>query len=544
MYIEKSNNILLDLNYYTQLTNDPTSSYQQKANKLVSKFKKQGQLSEEMAKKLTIYNQTSPKFYGLPKIHKLELSVRPIISSINAPNSKLANMLKDVLTKAYNSNNDYYVRDTFEFAEFIKEKQLPRDYVIISLDVVSLYSNIPFELVTKSVNKHWERISEYTNLNLNNFLEILRFIFETTYCKFNNNYFKQILGTPMGATLSPIISQFIMDDLLEECIPILSFKPPFLKKFVDDIITSIPNECKNEILQVFNTYNEHIQFTIEHETERSVPFLDTKLIRSENNQIILDWYIKPTNSGRYINYFSNHTYKIKINLILALKTRVEKISHHSLKARNLNKLYNILITNSYPKKLLKKLIYSTAQATTHDNINNQIIPEISTVSIQDRTSYFSLPYIKDINSKIIKLFKIEPTIKIANKQTKTIRSLFSRIKDKDEPIKMSNVVYSIPCTQCEGVYIGQTSRVLKDRITSHKSDCRLSKKTCALAQHHLELGHNFDYSETKVLNSETNHNKRAFLEMVEISLQPNSINKRTDIDDLSVIYSNIFTLNN
>lgn len=36
----------------------------------------------------------------------------------------------------------------------------------------------------------------------------------------------------------------------------------------------------------------------------SVSFLDTQVIRPENNSIKLDWYRKPTASGRYINFNS------------------------------------------------------------------------------------------------------------------------------------------------------------------------------------------------------------------------------------------------
>lgn len=235
---------------------------------------------------------------------------------------------------------------------------------------------------------------------------------------------------------------------------------------------------------------------------------------------------------------------MKINLVLALKTRIEKISHHTLRMNNLNKLYNILLNNSYPKYLLKKLIYSTPQTNIQpqiDDISQQITNNIET---NDQIRYFSLPYIKEINNQVIKLFKAEPKIKIAHKQYKTIGSILSKLKDKDEQLKMSNVVYSIPCIHCEGVYVGQTSRVLKERITSHRSDCRLKKTTCALSQHFVDKGHDFDFNNPKVLCNESIYNKRLFLEMVEILLQPNAINKRTDINDLSVIYSNVLTLNN
>lgn len=188
------------------------------------------------------------------------------------------------------------------------------------------------------------------------------------------------------------------------------------------------------------------------------------------------------------------------------------------------------------------MIYNTSQTNNQEHINNNSQINNTNSEQQNIKIYFSIPYIKEINNKIIKLFRFDPKIKITQKHVKTINSIFSKLKDKDEPLKMSEVVYSIPCTQCDKVYIGQTSRVLKDRITNHKSDCRLNKNTSTLAQHYLSFNHYFDYNNTKILQNENNYFKRSFLEMVEISLEPRAINKKSDIDDLSIIYTNILQL--
>lgn len=543
-YEEKSHEIVSDNKYYIQLDNDPTSTYQQKANKLISTFKNSNIITEQLSKTLTIYNQAAPKFYGLPKIHKPTLTLRPIISSINAPNSKIANLVTDILTQAYVRGNDYYINDSFEFAEFIQNKQLPAGYVLVSLDVVSLFSNIPKTLIIKSINKHWQTIKTHTTFNKKQFLELIEFILDTTYFKYNNVFYKQILGTPMGATVSPIISQYVMDDLLEAVVPKLNFQPPFLKKYVDDLILSIPTDEKDSVLRVFNKYNKHIQFTIEEETNNSVPFLDTKLIRNNDNQVVLDWYVKPTFSGRYINYKSFHTEKTKINLVLGLKNRIEKICHPDFRENNLRKLFNILIDNSYPERLLKKLIFNSR--TYNLNRTNRLMPgtpEISAFLTRNQpTYYYSIPAIETVSNKIIQIFKDIPTIKLALTYNKKIGNLFTQLKDKDETMKKAGVIYSIPCSDCDKWYIGQTSRVLKDRISSHGSDCRLGKRTCALAEHNIDTGHIPHFSEVKILHSERNTRKRLFLEMTEIIKHPNSLNKKKDTQDLSVIYSNLINL--
>lgn len=546
---------LNDSNYYLRLERNPTVTVQTKSNKLITTLKKSKYITEEAAKKYTIYNSIPAKFYCLPKVHKNELAIRPIVSSINAPNSGIARLMTDVLTMSYNKNNDFFIKDSFEFSTFINGFQLPPNYMIVSLDVVSLFTNIHKDLAMKSIRKHWTQIKNVTNIPLDLFLELLCLIFDTTVFTFQDTFYKQVLGTPMGASMSPIISQYVMDDLLDDCLHQLPFKIPFLKKYVDDIICAIPKDSCEVMLQTFNNHNNFLSFTIEVENNNSVPFLDTKLIRREDGTIILDWYQKPTNSGRYLNYHSYHEEKMKINLVLGLKGRIEKICHNTLRINNLKKLYNILIDNGYPTHLLKKLLLSNPSTTVvqiDNNLpneeNNVIIQQTKTIEKQtiepNIILYRSLPYIKNLTTQIIKVFKEEKaTLRIAKKTVLTVNSLFTKLKDKTPINLQNNVVYKIPCNNCQQIYIGQTKRNLQSRLTSHKSDCNRKVLNCALTEHMERNKHQPNYEGVKVLHRENNLSKRLFLEMIEINEEVNSMNKKTDVNGLSAIYTYILKLN-
>lgn len=103
-------------------------------------------------------------------------------------------------------------------------------------------------------------------------------------------------------------------------------------------------------------------------------------------------------------------------------------------------------------------------------------------------------------------------------------------------MKRSNVVYSIPCSNCNGIYVGQTGRTLQSRITSHKSDIKLKHRTCSLADHSIGNGHSPNFDDTKIIVAERSLYKRQFLEMVAINNTQNSLNKRSDIQGLNNIY--------
>lgn len=536
--------ILNDSYHYKRINRDPSNSIQQKTNKFISDLVKSKMLTEEEGKSYRSYNGVINKFYGLPKIHKPVLSLRPIISGVNSPNRGLAQLITNILTSAYNKDNNFFVQDSFKFCNFINEFQLPAGYIIISLDARALFNNISLNTAKISITKHWDNISNFCKISLPEFMNAIEILYDTTVFSFTNNFYKQIQGMPMGSPVSPILAQYVMDDLVESCINNLSFNIPFLKKYVDDIILSIPQEGLNEILQVFNDYDDLIKFTIEEEdSDCSVPFLDTKIIRRKDNTIITSWYRKPGSSGRYLNYKSYHQERQKINLVLSMKNRVILTTHSSLRRENLNKLAELFLENSYPKKLINNLLLNRSSindALTVDNINN-------TKSAIDNTNniklYFSLPFLGNLSHKLKRIFKKFNNVKLSFKNYKTIKQLFSSLKDKDDIINLSNVVYSIPCGTCEKVYIGQTSRRLKDRITSHKSDIKCNKPICTLSKHTLELDHKFSFDHIKILNTENNLHKRLFLEMSNIYKEPNSVNSRKDIENLSLIYTYLLNLN-
>ena len=88
----------------------------------------------------------------------------------------------------------------------------------------------------------------------------------------------------MGSPLSLSLATIVLNHLLDVCIPKLPFKPAFVYKYVNDIICSIPEGHINSILIVFKGFDQHLQFTVETEVERSVPLLGTKIIRRVDQQ--------------------------------------------------------------------------------------------------------------------------------------------------------------------------------------------------------------------------------------------------------------------
>lgn len=526
-YTEKTEALLSDASTYVKLKRDPTTTVQTSHNKLIKSLKGQNEITSEEEKYLMIYNSSFPKLYCLPKVHKPGVPLRPIVSSINSTTYNLSKFLANILKVSFEHTNSYNIKDTFSFVLAMENCVLPENYVLISLDVVSLFTNIPLDLVIHILEINWDLIEKHTKISKQNFMTLIHFIFNNTYFAFNDDFYKQIFGTPMGSPISPILATIILDHLLDSVIPGLPFSFAFIYKYVDDIICAVPSDFVPLTLTAFNSFNDSLKFTIEQESNCSVPFLDTRVIRTTGNKIILDWYSKDTASGRFLNYHSNHPKNQKYNTVIAMKNRVTHICHESLLQNNLKKLHNMFLNNGYPNHILKKLIYNSNVYDGPTEDGNNVV------------QYRKLPYIHDLTHAVVSIFREFPNIKIAKYNSLGNHKLFSKVKQKTPLEFNNNLIYKVSCLGCQGCYIGQTSQWLKQRVTQHKSDCRVGKNSCAVVEHCLRTGHQFDYTNIKVLDQETNYKSRLFLEMCHISENENAINFKTDTNKLSNIYCNI-----
>jgi len=91
-----------------------------------------------------------------------------------------------------------------------------------------------------------------------------------------------------------------------------------------------------------------------------------------------------------------------------------------------------------------------------------------------------------------------------------------------------NVVYCITCTLCGKLYVGETKRMLAERIREHLRDIKKNSRTSPVAQHFNTRGHSIEDFSVNVLRKCTNDHDRKAWEMRLISklgtLDPKGIN--------------------
>ena len=192
-----------------------------------------------------------------------------------------------------------YVRNSREFAQFIINQELEDGEVLISFDVVSLFTSVPIDLTLKVVRdrlEHDETLHERTYLDSENIISLLALYLNATYLQFQNVIYQQVHGTAMGSPVSVTIANLVMEDIEQRALS--TFRTPlrFWKRYVDDTCTAIQPCLIEEFHQHLNSIEPSIQFTYEIEQNNQLPFLDILLNRQDDGSILTSVFRKSPHS--------------------------------------------------------------------------------------------------------------------------------------------------------------------------------------------------------------------------------------------------------
>ena len=86
-------------------------------------------------------------------------------------------------------------------------------------------------------------------------------------------------------------------------------------------------------------------------------------------------------------------------------------------------------------------------------------------------------------------------------------------KTRVEKFDKMGVIYEMVCDTCQEdenahKYIGETSRLLRQRIREHVSSVNGNKLVSTLSIHAIDNKHSFDFEAVRILDCEKNRTKR------------------------------------
>jgi len=110
--------------------------------------------------------------------------------------------------------------------------------------VVSLFTNTPIDLALQVIRERLEGDTELhtrTRLNVEDIMDLLKFIVTTTYFSFRGFIYQQMFGAAMGSPVSPLLANLFMEWPEKQAIATapVECKPKFWKRYVDDVLELI-----------------------------------------------------------------------------------------------------------------------------------------------------------------------------------------------------------------------------------------------------------------------------------------------------------------
>ena len=126
------------------------------------------------------------------------------------------------------------MKDTTQFINIMKNIQLDQNDLFVTIDVSSLYTNIPNTEGIAAINKMMEDTGTDTLLKM--FISNLTHqVLTKNYFKFNNKLYEQIQGTAMGTRMAPNYAIIFMHYFETNFLTNYPKQPKIWLKFIDDI---------------------------------------------------------------------------------------------------------------------------------------------------------------------------------------------------------------------------------------------------------------------------------------------------------------------
>ena len=364
-YIQKAKDLLQDTSTYRTIKGDPTSKLKNRLISILKKIKAETGMQDNIYKKMYPTGASPPKFYGLPKIHKKNIPLRPIVSSIGSVSYGVAKELSKII-KPLMGCSIHHVHNSTQFAEEIKKTKIQQGECITSYDVTALFTSIPvpstLDIIRSTLEQDAE-LSNRTSMSADNIIELLSFCLNNTYFVFQEEFYEQTRGAAMGSPISPIVANIFMEAFEKKVIETALHPLRIWKRYVDDTFALQDDAHKEEFLQHLNSVDPSIKFTVEEAKEDgSIPFLDTIIRPEADGTFTIGVYRKPTHTDLYLPWDSNHNIAAKYSVINTLSHRALTISSTpELAEQELQHLEKVLVQYKYPTWAIRKIFKNHQQ---------------------------------------------------------------------------------------------------------------------------------------------------------------------------------------
>ena len=432
-----------------------------------------------------------------------------------------------------------YIKNTTHFLTKLQEiGTLPPNTLLATLDVSSLYTNIPHE---EGISACSEALTSRTVQEppTHDIIALINYILKKNNFVFGDKHYLQVHGTAMGTRMAPSYANLFMSELEKSLLSRpATAKPSVWWRYIDDIFI-IWNHGEEELIEDLNTAHPTIKFTANWSYE-CIPFLDTLVILKDGT-LFTDLYTKNTDTHQYLSAGSCHPHHCKAAIPYSQALRIRRICSFDTDFRKHTDQLCLHLTNrGYNHSFVRQQIDRARMLRREDLLTPQSRSNSSTRVPLVTTYHPNLPNLPAITGAYLPLLYISPRLQqaipekpvIAYKRAKNLRDLLVNAQLKPSFLlpalgstpcgssrcltcqhirtgttvqststghsfnvratatgKTSNVIYVIECKLCNVQYVGETQNALHIRLNGHRNDIRHMKIDKPVAAHFNKPSH-------------------------------------------------------
>ena len=448
----------------------PLLKEEQRVSDILTELLQNGKIDEGL------YNQLSPtgsqpaRLYGLAKVHKQDMPMRPVLSM---PGSVYYNIAKQVASWLSHVPECQINCSTKEVCDTLSTVKLEDDEELISFDVVSLYTNVP---VIESINVCADLLFNKFTLPIDKdtFIVLAKIASCNVLMLTHDGYYTQIEGLAMGSPPAPHLANGWMSQFDAD----IRGESKLYFRYMDDVLKNNKKTNIEQKLQDINALHPSLTFTREREKDGSLPMLDMS-IKNDKGNLSSTWYSKPSATGLIMNYHALAPKKYKRAVVSGFVHRIYRsCSTWTNFHESLEKAKVILKRNQYPPDFFEPIICDTLtrivapEEKPKDKEEEPTKPYLIFLQYRGKCSE---SYAKDIRKLCTENVVTNVPCKVIF-TLKKLKTVLPSLKEPLEKFLRSKLVYKITCSRCNVCYVGKTRRHLQVRFKEHLSKSGPVKK--------------------------------------------------------------------
>ena len=305
--------------------------------------------------------------YFLPKTHKPNTPLRPIMSGLKSPTIAISTWLDGLLRPLF----DRLACATFILngVELIRQVEdwstqyLTSTTTFITMDVTDLYTMIPQEGGVKAIKRLMELcgLKQIDGVKKEIILALTRFVMTNNYFYLDGSYYKQIRGGAMGSPLTLTLANTYMYFVEQPISKWAKRTNSLYFRYIDDlfIMTNVHVNVLHGLIQFWNRLDKNIKFS--SSIGLSAEYLDVRL-ENRGGILMSEVFHKPSHEPYFLPFTSVHANHIKKSIPFTALVRAIRYSssYTSFKQEEAH-ITMALLLNGYPINFILKQLERVAQ---------------------------------------------------------------------------------------------------------------------------------------------------------------------------------------